>query len=58
VWFVDHWDPVVPKPAGLGEIELPYGRSLYALRLRPRPVHYAGYTFVRERPRRAGHAAR
>jgi len=58
VWFVDHWNPAMPKPAGLTEIELPYGRYLYVLRLGPRPVQYAGYTIVRERPLRAGRAAR
>jgi hypothetical protein len=58
VWFVDHWNPAMPKPAGLTEIELPYGRYLYVLRLGPRPVHYAGYTVVRGRPLRAGRAAR
>lgn len=58
VWFVDHWDPAMPKPPGLTEIELPYGRHLYVLRLGPRPVQYAGYTIVRERPLRAGRAAR
>jgi hypothetical protein len=52
VWFVDRWGGA-PRPPGLVEIELPYGRYLYALRLGPRPVHYAGYTFVAERPTRA-----
>jgi hypothetical protein len=28
VWFVDHWDPAVPRPRGLKEIPLPYGRVL------------------------------
>jgi hypothetical protein len=58
VWFVDYWNPAQPGPSGLREIELPYGRYLYVLPFGRRPVHYAGYTFVRERPPRAGHAAR
>jgi hypothetical protein len=58
VWFVDHWNPAHPRPPGLQEIELPHGRYLYVLRLGRRPLHYAGYTFVRERPLRAGRAAR
>ncbi len=58
VWFVDHWSPLLPKPPGLTEVELPYERHLYALPLGRRPVRYAGYTFVRERPLRAGRAAR
>jgi hypothetical protein len=49
VWFVDHWDPSVRRPRGLREIELPYGRYLYALPLGRRPVEHAGYTFLRER---------
>ena len=31
VWFVDHWSPLVARPPGLIEIELPYGRFLYVL---------------------------
>jgi 4-amino-4-deoxy-L-arabinose transferase-like glycosyltransferase len=58
VWFVDHWSPDQPRPAGLQEVELPHGRYLYSLRLGPRPVHYAGYTIVRDRPERAGQASR
>ena len=49
VWFVDHWDPTLPRPAGLLEIELPYGRYLYVLPLGDRPAEHAGYTFVRAR---------
>jgi hypothetical protein len=49
VWFVDHWAPSVAQPAGLVEIELPYGRFLYALPIDRRPVAYAGYTLVRDR---------
>ncbi len=47
VWFVDHWDPAVPRPPGLHEIPLAYGRYLYVLRLGARPAEHAGYTFVR-----------
>jgi len=35
-------------PADLVEIELPYGRFLYALPIDRRPIAYAGYTLVRE----------
>ena len=49
VWFVDHWAPSVAWPAGLVEIELPYGRFLYTLPIDGRPVAYAGYTLVRDR---------
>jgi len=49
VWFVDHWDPSRPRPRGLLEIPLPYGRFLYVLPLGRRPVEHAGYTFVRDR---------
>jgi Protein of unknown function (DUF2723) len=47
VWFVDHWDPATQPPAGLREVELPYGRFLYVLPLTRSPVEYAGYTFER-----------
>jgi len=47
VWFVDHWDPARPRPDGLLEIQLPYGRFLYVLPLRGQAVEHAGYTFVR-----------
>jgi len=47
VWFVDHWDPEVPRPPGLLEIELQYGRYLYVLPLGRHPVEYGDYTFVR-----------
>jgi Protein of unknown function (DUF2723) len=46
VWFVDHWDPTLPRPPGLLEIQLPYGRYLYVLPLGPAPAEYAGYTFA------------
>jgi len=49
VWFVDHWDPDVPRPKELQEIQLPYGRYLYVLPLGRDRVEYAGYTFVRMR---------
>jgi hypothetical protein len=49
VWFVDHWSPATERPAGLAEIEIPHGRYLYVLALGKKPVHYAGYTFVRAR---------
>ncbi len=52
VWFVDRWGGA-PQPPGLVEIELPYGRYLYALRVGREPVHYAGYTFVPDRRTRA-----
>jgi hypothetical protein len=47
VWFVDHWDPEVPRPRGLLEIQLPYGRFFYVLPVGSKPVEYAGYTFAR-----------
>ena len=50
VWFVDHWDPELPRPRGLLEIQLPYGRFLYVLPLGNTPVEHAGYTFVRAVP--------
>ena len=49
VWFVDHWSPSVARPAGLIEMELPYGRFLYVLPVDGRPIGYAGYTLVRDR---------
>jgi hypothetical protein len=49
VWFVDHWDPVVPRPRGLQEIQLPYGRFLYVLPLGRARAQHAGYTFVRDK---------
>jgi Dolichyl-phosphate-mannose-protein mannosyltransferase len=59
VWFVDHWSPTSTRPAGLVEIEIPYGRFLYVLPVGKKPVRYAGYTLIREEPpRRAGRAGR
>lgn len=49
VWFVDHWDPAVPRPRGLQEIQLPYGRFLYILPISRGRVEHAGYTFVRDK---------
>ena len=49
VWFVDHWDPAVPRPRGLQEIPLPYGRFLYLLPLGRGRAQYAGYTFIRDK---------
>ncbi len=49
VWFVDHWDPAVPRPRGLKEIPLPYGRFLYVLPLGKGRADYAGYTFLRDK---------
>ena len=49
VWFVDHWDPIEPRPRGLREVELPYGRYLYVLPLIGKRVEYAGYIFDRDR---------
>ncbi len=48
VWFVDHWSPTSPRPPGLREIALPYGRYLYEVDVDDRPVAYAGYTLVPE----------
>ncbi len=47
VWFVDHWDPAHPRPPGLHEIELPYGRFLYVVSIGKEPVEHAGYSFAR-----------
>jgi SAM-dependent methyltransferase len=49
VWFVDHWDPMLPRPPGLLEVKLPYGRFLYVLPLGRRPAEHAGYIFLRIR---------
>ena len=37
----------MPRPAGLREVQLPYGRYLYVLPLTRTPAEYAGYTFER-----------
>ncbi|MBI4637787.1 MAG: glycosyltransferase family 39 protein [Candidatus Rokubacteria bacterium] len=52
VWFVDHWNPAAARPAGLVEMEIPYGRYLYVLPVGRRPVSYGEYTFVRDEPPR------
>jgi hypothetical protein len=49
VWFVDHWDPALPRPRGLQEIQLPYGRFLYVLPIRGGRAEHAGYTFVSDK---------
>ena len=49
VWFVDHWDPALPRPRGLQEIRLPYGRFLYVLPLGRGRAQHAGYTFIRDK---------
>jgi hypothetical protein len=46
VWVVDEWDPEVPRPAGLEARALPYGRSLYVLRIHGEAVDHAGYQLV------------
>ena len=46
VWMVDRWHPAVPRPPGLRERPLPYGRWLYVLDLDGRPVEHAGYRFT------------
>jgi hypothetical protein len=51
VWFVDHWNPGVERPAGLQEITLPHGRYVYTLPVRRLPMRHAGYTFVADTPR-------
>lgn len=43
VWVVDYWNPLVPRPAGLGERPLPHGRWLYVLDVDRRTVEHAGY---------------
>jgi Dolichyl-phosphate-mannose-protein mannosyltransferase len=58
VWFIDHWSPSLSRPAGLTEIELPYGRFLYVLAVGRRPVEYAGYTFFPDVARHVGSPAR
>ncbi len=42
-WVVDHWDPRIPRPSGLRERPLPYGRRLYVLDLERRAVAHGGY---------------
>jgi len=49
VWLVDFWNPQIPRPPGLRELPLAYGRWLYVLDLDGRPVEYGGYHFVPSR---------
>jgi len=49
VWFIDHWDPEVPRPRGLQEVQLPYGRFLYVLPIRGGRAEHAGYLFVSDK---------
>lgn len=49
--------PATPRPRGLEEIALPYGRWLYALPVGRRPIEHAGYTFLKAKePRRPARA--
>lgn len=47
IWFVDYFNPLEPKPRGMKEIPLDYGRWLYSLEIGRKPVYYSGYTFVK-----------
>jgi Dolichyl-phosphate-mannose-protein mannosyltransferase len=49
VWFIDHWDPSVPRPRGLQEVQLPYGRFLYVLPMRGGRAEHAGYLFLSDK---------
>src|SRR5262249_30197869 len=40
VWLVDFWNPQIPRPPGLRELPLAYGRWLYVLDLDAPPVEY------------------
>jgi hypothetical protein len=46
VWLIDFWNPKIPRPPGLRELPLAYGRWLYVLDLDGRPVEHGGYHFV------------
>ncbi len=46
VWIVDYWNPAIPRPPGLREIPLDYGRWLYVLDLGRRVVEHGGYRFT------------
>jgi hypothetical protein len=58
VWMVDYWNPALPRPPGLRERSLPYGRWLYVLEVHGASVEHAGYRLtlpgaaapIRERP--------
>jgi hypothetical protein len=43
VWVVDHWNPAIPRPAGLRAVPVDYGRWLYVLELERRVVEHGGY---------------
>ncbi len=43
VWVVDYWNPTVPRPPGLRERPLSYGRWLYVLDVDRRLVEHGGY---------------
>jgi hypothetical protein len=43
VWVVDHWNPAIPRPAGLRPVPVDYGRWLYVLELERRIVEHGGY---------------
>jgi hypothetical protein len=43
VWVVDYWNPTLPRPPGLREVPLAYGRWLYVLDLDRRVVEHGGY---------------
>jgi hypothetical protein len=43
VWVVDHWNPAIPRPAGLRAVPVDYGRWLYQLELERRIVEHGGY---------------
>src|SRR5262245_3429398 len=46
VWMVDAWDPSAPRPAGLEERRLAYGRQLYVLPVDGRMVTHGGYHLI------------
>jgi hypothetical protein len=46
VWVVDYWNPGLPRPPGLREEPLPYGRWLYTLDVERRVVEHGGYRFT------------
>jgi hypothetical protein len=43
VWMVDAWNPTLPRPPGLEERAVSYGRRLYVLRLERRLVEHGDY---------------
>jgi hypothetical protein len=43
IWVVDYWNPTLPRPPGLREVPLAYGRRLYVLDLDRRVVEHGGY---------------